>query len=507
MLWEGFPLSQWRNARTVLLVVMALVVGVNLIQALNGCSGDNAAVSRVAEAIGMDPYPLSAGNSLELARFNEVFNTYATDGDNTRQLKQFRDAYRRILAAYVQEVSDVRLIDAAVDGVEEGEPEPGSLPAIKLVEKALDGMTASLDPHTVYLNPGELQETELMATGRFGGLGIQVTEEEGLIKVISPIEDTPADRAGLKTGDLITHVDGNPVRDMRLMEAVHAMRGEPGTEVRLTLKRGQDAPVDVVLTRAIITVQPVRWRVEGKVGYLRIVGFNEHAADAVETAMQRLRDDLGPDAKGVVLDLRNNPGGLLDQSIAVADAFLGDGVVVSVRGRDPADDRTFAASAGDAAEGLPMVVLINGGSASAAEIVAAALQDHGRATVMGARSFGKGSVQTVIRLPLEGALKLTTALYYAPSGETIQARGVAPDILLNGKDDDDDKQLHEVDLPGALPERGADHHASRAELDAAACPAAGDEGKKDQELGCAIAFLEAGSTARFLASLGVRPGI
>ncbi len=500
-------MSLWRNARTVLLVVMALVVGLNLMQALNGCSGNNAAVNRVAEAIGMDPYPLSSGNSQELARFNAVFNTYASDTNNTRQLKQFRDGYKRVLGVYVEEVSDAGLIDAAIDGVKEGEPEPASLSAAELVEKALDGMTASLDPHTVYLNPEELRETELAASGRFGGLGIQVTQEEGLIKVISPIEDTPADRAGLKTGDLITHVDGKPVLDMRLMEAVHSMRGEPGTKVRLTLKRAETPPFDVVITRAIIIVRPVRWRAEGNVGYLRIVGFNERAADAVEAAMESLRDDLGPEAKGVILDLRNNPGGLLDQSIAVADSFLDDGVVVSVRGRDPADNRTFGASPGDAAEGLPMVVLINGGSASAAEIVAAALQDHGRATVLGTKSFGKGSVQTVMRLPVEGALKLTTALYYAPSGETIQARGIEPDITLNGKVDDGRKRLREADLPGALPERGEDRHAPRAELDAAACPAVGDNGKEDHELGCAIALLEAGSTARFLASLGVRPGI
>ena len=500
-------MSLWKNVRSVVMVVLALVVGFNLLQTLNGCSGNNTAVHRVREAIGMDPYPLSSGNSRELARFNAVFNTYASDTSNTRQLKHFRDAYKRVLNTYVQEVSDTKLIDAAIDGVEEGEPEPASLPAADLVEKALDGMTASLDPHTVYLNPEELKETELSASGRFGGLGIQVTQEEGLIKVISPIEDTPADRAGLETGDLITHVDGKPVLDMRLMEAVHSMRGEPGTEVRLTVRRAEAPPFDVVITRAIIIVRAVRWRAEGDVGYLRIAGFNERTADAVEEAVEDLQDDLGAEVKGIVLDLRNNPGGLLDQSIAVADAFLDDGVVVSVRGRDPSDNRAFGASSGDVAEGLPMVVLINGGSASAAEIVAAALQDHDRATILGTNSFGKGSVQTVMRLPVEGAMKLTTALYYAPSGETIQARGVEPDIMLNVETDDDRKPLREADLPNALPERGEDHHAPRAELDAAVCPAVGEKGKEDHELGCAIALLEAGSTARFLASVGVPAGI
>ncbi len=287
---------------------------------------------------------------------------------------------------------------------------------------------------------------------------------------------------------------------MRLMEAVHAMRGEPGTEVLLTVKRAETPPFDVMITRAIIIVRSVRWRVEGDVGYLRIVGFNERVADAVEAAMESLRDDLGPEAKGIVLDLRNNPGGLLDQSIAVADSFLDDGVVVSVRGRDPADNRAFGASPGDAAEGLPMVVLINGGSASAAEIVAAALQDRGRATVMGTKSFGKGSVQTVMRLPVEGALKLTTALYYGPSGgETVEASGVEPDIILDGVDDNPDFK-REVDLPGALPERGEHSHLSKMTLDGKACPAVGDD--EDRELGCAIALLRAGSTDRFLASLG-----
>ncbi|MGF1641106.1 MAG: S41 family peptidase [Rhodospirillales bacterium] len=500
-------MTRWKHVRTAFLVAIALIVGGNLIQALNGCSGGGPPVGRVAEAIGFDPYPLSDGNARELARFNAAFTTYAADPDNTRQLKHFRDAYKRILAAYVDEVPAARLIDAAVDAVEEGGPAPGSLAATSLVEKALDGMTAALDPHTVYLNPEELQETELMATGRFGGLGIQVTQEEGLIKVVSPIEDTPADRAGLKTGDRITHVDGQPVRDMRLMEAVRAMRGEPGTRVRLIVVRGAEAPFDVVLTREIITVRPVRWRTEGDVGYLRIVSFNERTADAVEAAMKSLRAELGPGGKGVVVDVRSNPGGLLDQSLAVADAFLDGGVVVSMRGRDPAEDRSFRAAAGDVAAGMPIVVLIDGGSASAAEIVAAALQEQNRATVMGSKSFGKGSVQTVMRLPVEGALKMTTALYYTPSGETLQARGVTPDIVLNGDTVDDGERVREADLPGAFGEQGEDRSRARAALDAAACPAVGEAGKEDHHLGCAIALLRAGSTAQFLASVGVRAGI
>jgi carboxyl-terminal processing protease len=286
---------------------------------------------------------------------------------------------------------------------------------------------------------------------------------------------------------------------MSLRDAVYAMRGEPGTRIHLTIQRAETAAFDVAITRDIITVRPVKWRVENDIGYLRIVSFNEKVEDEVEEAMNEIRRELGSRARGLILDLRNNPGGALDQSLAVADDFLDDGVIVSIRGRDAAKDHAFAASAGDLSHGLPMVVLINAGSASASEIVAAALQDHRRATVMGTRSFGKGSVQTVMRLPVDGALKLTTALYYGPSGETIQAAGVEPDIILDGVAENPEFK-REIDLPGALPERGEHSHASRMTLDGKSCPAVGEE--EDRELGCAIALLRAGSTDRFLASLG-----
>ncbi|MBK8210937.1 MAG: S41 family peptidase [Rhodospirillales bacterium] len=373
--------------------------------------------------------------------------------------------------------------------------------AASLVEAALDAMTASLDPHSAYLNPEELRESEMVTSGEFGGLGIQVTQEEGRIKVISPIEGTPADRAGLKPGDIITAIDGKPLEGMSLRDAVNAMRGEPGSRIKLGIEREKDPPFDVMITRAVITIEPLRWRLEGNIGYLRIVSFNEKVADGVETAIAEMKRNTNGKLQGLVIDLRNNPGGLLDQSLAVSDEFLESGTIVSIRGRELGSDRTFRAERGDLVEGLPIVVLINAGSASASEIVAGALQDHQRATVIGTRSFGKGSVQTVMRLPVEGALKLTTALYYTPSGEAIQARGVVPDITLTGADDGSDP-AHEIDLPGALPAQGEAKHNSQGAVDVNACPAIGQSA--DRELGCAINLLRAGSADSFLASLGLK---
>lgn len=495
------PLRLLKNVRMIALLAAMVALGATISPALNGCSGDYDG-QRYAQAGASDAHRWGDNSSSdELGRFNAVFKTYATDPGNARQLKHFRDAYKRIRAAYVDDVPEQKLIDAAIAGVQAKEPAPASMPAAALVEAALDSMTASLDPHSAYLNPEELRESEMVTSGEFGGLGIQVTQEEGRIKVISPIEGTPADRAGLKPGDVISAIDGKPVDGMTLRDAVNAMRGEPGSRIRLGIQRDDDPPFEVAIIRAVITIEPLRWRLEGNVGYLRIVSFNEKVADGVETAIAEMKRNTGGKLQGLVIDLRNNPGGLLDQSLAVSDEFLQSGTIVSIRGRELGSDRTFRAERGDLIDGLPIVVLINAGSASASEIVAAALQDHQRATVIGTRSFGKGSVQTVMRLPVEGALKLTTALYYTPSGEAIQARGVIPDVALTGGDDGGEP-AHEIDLPGALPAQGEARHSSQGAVDVKACPAVGENG--DRELGCAINLLRAGSPENFLASLGVK---
>jgi carboxyl-terminal processing protease len=487
------------NMRTLVTLTAAFLIAAVLPPALHGCSG---APTGSGDAIADDPYPLSDSGADELARFQSAYALYAKDPENSRQLKQFRDAYRRVRAAYAFPVSDKKLIDAAIEGVRKDDPAPHSLASETLVKRALDSMTASLDPHSVYLDPEELQEAEMTTTGEFGGLGIQVAREDGSIKIISPIEDTPADRAGLKPGDTITHVDGKAVAGMQLSEVVRAMRGEPGTQIRLTVKREGRGSLEFAITRAVIAVRPVRWKVSDGVGYLRILNFNERTMEGLETAMEELHRQLGSSGRGIVLDLRNNPGGLFDQSLRVADAFLDDGVIVSVRGRNLSRTREFRAQDGDAAKGLPMVVLINSGSASASEIVASALQDQHRATVMGSRSFGKGSVQTVMRLPVEGALKLTTALYYSPSGRTIQAQGVQPDITLTGTDNNQGR-TREADLPGSIPGSQVAYPQVQAEVDTRTCPQA--SGFDDYELTCAIALLDAGSVDRFVRVLAARP--
>jgi carboxyl-terminal processing protease len=468
---------------------------------LHGCVAEQAPADAVFASIGFDAYRLSDEGRRELARFDETFRRYAADPDNRRQLKHFRDAFKRIHRAYVDEVPEERLIDAAIDGIEERKQRPGSVPAAELVETALDAMAASLDPHSAYLSPDELRESEMITSGEFGGLGIQVTQQDGLIRVISPIEGTPADLVGVKAGDVITHIDGAPVKGLSLKDAVGRMRGQPGTKIQLTIQRDGKAAFVLTLARAVITIEPVRWSVENNVGYVRIVGFNEKAGQRLDESLHALRKEH-PRLEGLIVDLRNNPGGLLDQSVAVADAFLDRGMIVSIRGRQTASERGFAAESGDLAIGLPMVVLVNAGSASAAEIVAGALQDHGRAVVMGARSFGKGSVQTIMRLPEGGALKLTTAMYYTPSGHAIQARGVLPDIRIVTPSEDENHP-HEADLPGALPPLDGDWGSATAAVDSAACAPTGMA--EDRVVGCAVAYLKAGSTDRFLAVLKAQP--
>ncbi|MBT4220148.1 MAG: S41 family peptidase [Rhodospirillaceae bacterium] len=442
------------------------------------------------------------------------------------QRSHFRDAFIQVRRDYVRKVPDAELIDTAIKGIREAKPEQKTPDA--LVEAALDKMMASLDPHSGYLNPQEYKELRESNRGEFGGLGIEVRMQDGFVKVVTPIEDTPAARAGLKSGDLITHLDGVAIKGKTLMQAVKLMRGKPGTDILLTVNRADMSPFDVTIVRAVIHVRSVKWRLEGDVGYVRVTKFDENIATGIDKAITEIREKLGDGMAGLVLDLRSNPGGLLHQSLALSDAFLDDGVIVSVSGRNGARERSFEADNGDIIDGLPIVVLINGNSASASEIVAGALQDHGRAVIMGQQSFGKGSVQTIMPLPVEGALKLTTQLYYSPSGRAIQARGIDPDIQIvpmpkkqNNKQDKqpaDDaapkagKEVknkkpiikHEVDMPGALAAVGEDKKHASASLPEKNCSPVGE--KEDRPLGCALALLHASSTKAFLASMGVSMG-
>lgn len=303
----------------------------------------------------------------------------------------------------------------------------------KLIEGAIKGMIANLDPHSNYMDATEYKEMQIQTTGEFGGLGMQVTMQDGAVKVISPIDDTPAARAGLRPNDLIIAIDSHPVSDMTLSQAVNKLRGPIGTQVKLLIKRAKEAPFELKLTRADIKVDPVKSKLEGKnVAYLRITSFTERTASDLRQAYESLEKKSGHKLIGVVLDLRNNPGGLLNQAVRVANEFLDKGVIVSIRGRLPQDNHVFdAKSSRDIMGNLPVVVMINGGSASASEIVAGALKDHHRALLLGTRSFGKGSVQTI--LPVQqsgGAIRLTTALYYTPSGRSIQAQGIEPDVVV-----------------------------------------------------------------------------
>ncbi|MBU0643595.1 MAG: S41 family peptidase [Alphaproteobacteria bacterium] len=326
------------------------------------------------------------------------------------QLDLFGDVFERIRAQYVEEVDSEELIEAAIDG-----------------------MLSSLDPHSSYLSPKDAADMRVQTSGSFGGLGIEVTQEEGFVKVVAPMDGTPADIAGVETGDYITAVDGSSVMGMTLDQTVELMRGPVGSEIVITVVReGVEEPFDISIIRDTIKLTAVRSRVEGHTIVLRVTTFNEQTYPNLEDGLKKGVEELGGMANvdGIVVDLRNNPGGLLDQAIKVSDAFLEEGEIVSTRGRTPEDSERVNARPGDLAEGKPIVVLINGGSASASEIVSGALQDHHRAVVVGTKSFGKGSVQTVMPLRSDGAMRLTTARYYTPSGRSIQALGISPDIIV-----------------------------------------------------------------------------
>jgi carboxyl-terminal processing protease len=333
----------------------------------------------------------------------------AAGTDTYSQLNLFGDVFERIRSGYVEKPDDSKLIEASING-----------------------MLTSLDPHSRYMNEKAWREMQEVTTGEFGGLGMEVTMEDGLVKVIAPMDDTPAAKAGIMSGDLITSIDDTAVQGLTLEQAVAKMKGPINIKIRLKIMRkGAEQPIDVAITREVIRVRPVRYRADGgDIGYIRITTFNEQTTDGLKKAIRDIASQIPPEKlAGYVVDLRNNSGGLLDQAVSVSSAFMARGEVVSTRGRTPEETQRFTARAGDLTRGKPLVVLINGGSASASEIVAGALHDHKRATLIGTRSFGKGSVQTIIPLgPGKGALALTTARYFTPSGRSIQAKGIAPDI-------------------------------------------------------------------------------
>jgi len=331
----------------------------------------------------------------------------AASAETYRQLSLFGDVFEKVRSDYVERPEEA-----------------------KLIESAINGMLTSLDPHSSYMDAKSFRDMQVQTRGEFGGLGIEVTMEEGLVKVVTPIDDTPASRAGLLANDIITHIDDEQVQGLTLNQAVDKMRGPVNSSVRLKVQRKErKEPIEVKLTRETIRVRPVRARKEGDdIAVIRITQFNEQTSENLKREIDKLTTEIGPEKlKGFVIDLRNNPGGLLDQAITVSDAFLERGEIVSTRGRNAEETQRFNAKAGDLTKGKPIVVLINGGSASASEIVAGALQDHKRATLLGTRSFGKGSVQTIIPLGGNGAVRLTTARYYTPAGRSIQAKGIDPD--------------------------------------------------------------------------------
>ena len=365
--------------------------------------------------------------------FTPIFISAEEDKDVYKYLNLFGEAFEKIKNNYVEPIDSKDLI-----------------------ESAIEGMLTSLDPHSSYLNNKELNELRVQTKGEFGGLGIEVTLENGFVKVIAPIDDTPAYKAGIKSGDLITHLDDEPVLGMTLSEAVSIMRGKVGSKIKLTVRRNENEKVDINIIRAIIQLKSVKSRIENNIGYIRVSSFNQKVDKQIIDSISSFKKKNS--LIGYVLDLRNNPGGLLNQAIRVSDAFLVKGEIVSTRGRYSEDSERYNAKSGDLANGKPIVVLINGGSASASEIVAGALQDHRRAIVVGTRSFGKGSVQTVMPLRGEGAMRLTTSRYYTPSGRSIQALGVSPNIIVEQprrknsdlEAEETRRNRSEADLRGAL---------------------------------------------------------
>ena len=497
------PLIQFFSRQASYFVAVGIILLFVLFNSLAGCSS-RAPLARVFSGFDVTfsrPYE----NSQAYRIFRRTYDEYALKNTiRMQQLKHFSDAFNRVRKEYLQEVDENHLLAAAVEGIKKLNGRRGTLQPVAVTEAALDALVGTLDPHSSYLNPDEYKDSRVVTSGEFGGLGIEINmnQDYKVIEIISPIADTPAYRAGLKAGDLITHVDGVSIKDRDIRFAVKMLRGKPNTDVRLTIQRQDNRPFDVTITRAKIQIESMKWQTVGDIGVVRITHFISNSEQALEDALKKLFRKLNYKMSGLVLDLRNNPGGLLDQSVAVADAFLSNGEIVSVRGRS-GRSRGFSASNGDQTNGLPIVVLINRGSASASEIVAGALQDHGRAIVMGTRSFGKGSVQTITPLGWDGALRLTTALYYLPSGRTIQGLGVVPDIGITGASAVSSRRL-EGDLPNALKiEEPLTRPKMRHNIIENNCPAAGKDGK-DRVLGCAVMLLRSGSEDRFLALMNRR---
>ncbi len=400
--------------------------------------------------------------------------------DTFKQLELFADVLARVRTEYVVDVDDAELI-----------------------EGALNGMLQSLDPHSSYINPEAFKRMQTTTSGEYGGLGMEVTSESGVVKVVAPIDDSPAKDAGIKAGDYITEIDGESILGVSLNEAVDRMRGKPGEPITITVIRGEEDPLEFDLVRAVIKSRKTKWEIKDGVGYLRIPQFNEQTYETLEGAVKSLKKEFGGNIPGIVLDLRGNPGGLLDQSVKVSSAFLDGGEVVSTRGRRADDITSLSAKSGELVKGVPLVVLIDGASASASEIVAGAVQDRNRGLVLGMTSFGKGSVQAVVPLRggRDGALRLTTQRYYTPSGRSIQGTGITPDISIAAAPDDGkaDRRLSESDLPNSIQNELATEE-GEAEINIEYPPEGFNE-DDDYQLDRAIQILKDGSYKTKLAEL------
>lgn len=399
--------------------------------------------------------------------------------DTFRQLELFADVLARVRGEYVVDVEDS-----------------------ELMEGAMNGMLQSLDPHSSYINPDQWKRMQTSTAGEYGGLGMEVTAQSGVVKVVAPIDDSPAKEAGIKAGDYITEIDGESILGVSLDEAVERMRGKPGEPITITVIRGDQDPLEFDLVRAVIKSRATKWEIKDGVGYLRVPQFNDKTTETLEDAVAEMKKQFGGSIPGIVLDLRGNPGGLLDQSIKVSSAFLDGGEVVSTRGRQPKDVNSYSAERGELLKGIPLVVLIDGASASASEIVAGAVQDRNRGLVVGMTSFGKGSVQAVIPLRggRDGALRLTTQRYYTPAGRSIQATGITPDIAISASpEDENNNRMSESDLPNSIQNELA-NESDEVEIQIEYPPEGFDEEEGDFQLMRAIEILKDGSYSTKLAA-------